>query len=164
MLLYLVQHGKAKPKEENPDRPLTAEGRREIDAVMLLMMQYGAVTATRVLHSGMLRAAETAQMIGSRLNVDAAETDGLSPMDDPSIWADRLGDEGQDTMLVGHMPHLSRLASRLLCGDPDAGLVEFSNGGIVCLASEGSEDARGGEGPAAPHWTLKWSIPPSLLR
>jgi hypothetical protein len=49
------------------------------------------------------------------------------------------------------MPHLSKLASRLLCGDPDAGIVDFSNGGVVCLRSE---DGR---------WSLQWSIPPSLL-
>lgn len=152
MLLYLVQHGKAKSKEENPDRPLTDVGRREIDAVMLLMMRYGAITATRVVHSGKLRAAQTAQQIAAKLDVRAEESDGLSPMDDPSIWAGRLGDEAQDTMLVGHMPHLSRLASQLLCGDPDGGVVDFANGGVVCLARE---DGR---------WALRWSVPPALVR
>lgn len=154
MLLYLVQHGKAKSKEENPDRPLTNEGRREIDAVMLLMMRYGVITATRVLHSGKLRAAETAQMIGAKINVEEAEADGLSPMDDPTIWQERLegAQEQQDTMLVGHMPHLSRLASQLLCDDPDAELVDFANGGVICLRLEDG------------HWSLHWSVPPSLVR
>lgn len=152
MLLYLVQHGKAKSKEENSDRPLTDEGRREIDAVMLLMMRYGAITATRVVHSGKLRAGETAQQIAAKLDIPVEESDGLAPMDDPALWRDRLHSGDQDTMLVGHLPHLSRLASLLLCGDPEAGLVEFVNGGIVCL-----ENSDG-------HWSVRWSVPPALIR
>ena len=151
MLLYLVQHGKAKSKEEDPDRPLTEEGRREIDSVLLLMMRYGALTPTRVLHSGKLRAAETAQLIGAKVDAPVEEAEGLQPMDDPAVWAERAVEDGQETMLVGHMPHLSKLASKLLCGDEDAGLVDFANGGIVCLSHEDG------------HWTLRWSVPPSLV-
>ena len=151
MLLYLVQHGKAKPKEEDPDRPVTDEGRREIEAVMLLVMRYGAITATRVLHSGKLRAAETAQQIAAKIDAPVEEADGLSPMDDPDIWRERLGDDEQDVMLVGHLPHLARLASLLLCGDPDGDAVRFVHAGVVCL------DGQDGD------WTLRWSIPPSLV-
>ncbi len=150
MLLYLVQHGKAKSKDEDPDRHLTEEGRREIESVMLLVMRYGAITASRVVHSGKLRAAETAQLIASKLDAEVAEGDGLMPMDDPQIWADRLAEGGADVMLVGHMPHLEKLASLLLSGDPDAGLVEFANGGVVCLRLD-------------DHRALRWSIPPSLV-
>lgn len=151
MLLYLVQHGKAKSKEEDPDRPLTNEGREELEAVSLLLMRYGAITATRVVHSGKLRAAETARLFGTRLDVPVEEQEGLKPLDDPAAWARRVMDDGEDTMLVGHMPHLSKLASLLLSGDPEAGLVDFANGGVVCL------------GEVDGDWALQWSIPPSLL-
>ena len=151
MLLYLVQHGKAKSKEEDPNRPLTEEGRREIDSVMLLMMRYGAITASRVFHSGKLRAAETAQQIAAKIDADVQEADGLQPMDDPGVWEARLGDESGDLMLVGHKPHLPKLASQLLCGDPEAGLVEFANGGVVCLRYDDGQ------------WALRWSVPPSLV-
>lgn len=151
MLLYLVQHGTAKAKDEDPDRPLTDAGRREIDSVLLLMMRYGAIATTRVVHSGKLRAAETAQMIGAKIDAPVQEAHGLKPMDDPDVWAERLAEDGQDTMLVGYMPHLSKLASKLLCGDPDAGLVNFANGGIVCLREEDG------------HWALRWSVPPTLV-
>ena len=152
MLLYLVQHGEAKSKDDNPDRPLTDEGRREVEAVMLLMMRFGAISASRVLHSGKLRAAETAEIIATKIDAESEEVDGLSPNDDPDVWVERLQGTDRDTLLVGHMPHLSRLASRLLCGDPDAALVEFANGGVVCLHGE--------EG----HWALRWSIPPALVQ
>ncbi len=152
MELYLVQHGKARSKEEDPERPLTPDGRREVEAVMLLMMRFNAIHASRVVHSGKRRAEETARIIGDQLEADVAEVDGLAPNDDPGLWRERLEGDERDVVLVGHMPQLSRLASLLLCGDPEAGLVEFANGGVVCL--------RRGDGP----WTLKWSIPPALVQ
>lgn len=151
MLLYLIQHGKAKSKEEDPDRPLTDEGRREVESVMLLMMRFGAINAPRVLHSGKLRAAETAELVGTKIDASVEEADGLSPNDDPGIWASRIASEEGGLVLVGHMPHLSRLASRLLCDDPEAGLVEFANGGVVCLHRD------------AGAWAVRWAIPPSLV-
>lgn len=152
MLLYLVQHGQAKSKEENSDRPLTDAGRKEIESVMLLMMRFGGISASRVLHSGKLRAAETAQIIAAKLDIDSEETDGLTPNADPAIWAKRLVETDRDTLLVGHMPHLSRLTSHLLCGDAEAGIVEFANGGVVCLHAEDG------------HWAVRWSIPPALVQ
>jgi len=152
MLLYLVQHGKARPKAENADRPLTDEGRRDVDAVLLLMMRFGAITATRVLHSGKLRAAQTAQRIASRIDVPMEEVDGLAPMDDPGTWQRRLAGATEDIMLVGHLPHLERLAALLLCGDPEGDTVRFFNAGIVCLEGEDRS------------WALRWAIPPSLVR
>ena len=152
MLLYLIQHGKAKSKDEDPDRPLTEEGRREVEAVMLLLMQYGVITAARVLHSGKLRAAETAGIVARKLDADVEEADGLQPMDDPGIWEERLIDEEHDVVLVGHLPHLPKLTALLLSGDEEAELVEFTNGGVVCLR-------RHDDG----HWALRWSIPPSLV-
>lgn len=152
MLLYLVQHGQAKSKDEDRDRPLTEQGRRQVEAVMLLVMQFGAISASRVFHSGKLRAGETAGLIADKLDATSEEVDGLAPNDDPEIWERRLVEAEDDTLLVGHMPHLSRLTSRLLCGDAEAGLVEFANGGVVCLHRNGGR------------WAVRWSIPPSLVQ
>ncbi|HUG39462.1 MAG TPA: phosphohistidine phosphatase SixA [Longimicrobiales bacterium] len=152
MLAYLVQHGKAKTKDEDPDRPLTDEGRKEVEAVMLLAQRFGAITASRVVHSGKRRAAETAELIASKLEADVEAAPGLDPDDDPAIWAGRLGEADRDLVVVGHLPHLERLTSFLLCGNPDAGVVRFANGGVVCLSGDG-----GG-------WTLQWAITPALVQ
>lgn len=152
MILYLVQHGKAKPKDEDPDRPLTDEGRREVESVMLLLMRYGAVTASRVVHSGKRRAQETAEIIATKLDAELEPSDALAPNDDPAVWVERLHGSQRDVVLVGHMPHLSRLASLLLTGDPEAEVVSFANGGVVALGLE--------EG----HWALKWAIPPAMVQ
>ena len=152
MLAFLVQHGAALPKEEDPERPLTDVGRRQVEAVMLLMMRFGAITASRVLHSGKRRAAETAELIGQKLEAEVSATDGLSPDDDPADWAARLRAADRDLVLVGHLPHLERLASLLLCGHPEGRVVRFANGGVVCLSGE--ED----------RWSVQWAVTPSLVQ
>ena len=152
MLLYLVQHGKAHDREEDPDRPLTDEGRREVETVMLVLMRYGAITASRVLHSGKRRAAETAELIATKLDAELEEVEGLTPMDDPEPWVRRFEESNRDLVVVGHLPHLSRLASRLLTGEPEAGVVSFANGGVVALG----RDETG--------WSVKWAIPPALVQ
>lgn len=53
-------------------------------------------------------------------------------------------------MLVGHLPHLSRLASLLLVGDPRRDLIPFRNGGIVYLVK------------AERGWLLEWVLTPEL--
>ena len=152
MLVYLVQHGKAKSKEEDPDRPLTDEGRKEVESVMLLMLRFGAITASRVVHSGKRRAAETAQLIAGKLEAEVAPEDGLDPDDDPAVWAARIREADRDLVLVGHLPHLERLASLLLCGHTEGGTVRLVNGGVVCLGGE------------AGRWALQWAITPALVQ
>ena len=152
MLAYLVQHGKAKSKQEDSDRPLTDEGRKEVESVMLLMLRFGAITASRVVHSGKRRAAETAELIAGKLEAEVAAEDGLAPDDDPAVWAARLKEADRDLVVVGHLPHLERLASLLLCGRPEGGVVRFANGGVVCLAGQ---DGR---------WSLQWAVTPSLVQ
>ena len=152
MLLYLVQHGRARDREEDPDRPLTDEGRREVETVMLVLMRYGAITASRVLHSGKRRAAETAELIATKLDAELEEVESLAPMDDPEPWVRRLEDSNRDLVVVGHLPHLSKLASGLLTGEPEAGVVSFANGGVVALGRDESG------------WSVKWAIPPALVQ
>lgn len=152
MLAYLVQHATAASKQEDPDRPLTEQGRRELEGVMMLMMRFGAITASRVVHSGARRAEETARMIGTSLDAEVVAEDGLAPNDDPAGWAGRLRTSDRDLVLVGHLPHLERLASLMLCEDPERRVVRFANGGIVCL---GDDDGR---------WCLHWAVTPALVQ
>jgi phosphohistidine phosphatase len=55
-------------------------------------------------------------------------------------------------MLVGHLPHLSRLVSRLLGLDADRTVVQFRMGGVTRL----ERDASGA-------WVVRWVLPPDLV-
>lgn len=153
MRLYLVQHGKAKPKDEDPERTLTEEGRAEVDRIASFLAP--ALSAQRAIihHSGKARARQTAEALAAALPSAAVEeVDGLAPMDAPSTWAERLADQEGSVVLVGHLPHLGRLAGLLLTGSSEEQPVTFSNGGVVCLSRDAEE-----------RWSLLWSVVPALV-
>jgi phosphohistidine phosphatase len=155
MTVYLIQHGEALSREEDQERPLSERGRRAVEAVGSFLGDCPAVSAGRVVHSGRTRARETAEILVSRLSLTARleEDDALAPDADPEIWRARLeaGDPG--VMLVGHLPHLARLAALLLGVGTEGGVVAFRNGGMLCLEREA---------PGA--WSVRWYVTPDLLR
>ncbi len=66
MKIYLMQHGKPVSKEENPDRPLSEEGRRDVGKMALLLHTCIPLPG-EILHSGKTRAEQTAEIIASKL-------------------------------------------------------------------------------------------------
>jgi len=153
MDLYLVQHAEAKPEQEDPARPLTDRGRREVERVARAAARAGLQVA-HIAHSGKLRARETAEILAAEVSPPGgvAQLAGLAPMDDPAIAQRAVEELTEHTMLVGHLPHLSRLASLLVVGDPALDIVAFRMGGIVCLEHQ--------EG----RWQVGWALTPELAR
>jgi phosphohistidine phosphatase len=154
MRLYLVQHAEAKSKEEDPARDLTAKGQDDVRRVADFAGGLN-LAISRILHSGKARAKSTAAILAARLQPTqgVSETDGLAPLDDPYIWAGRFSGLAEDIVLVGHLPHLAKLATMLLCGDREKDVVNFKMGGIVCLSR--AEMAL---------WGLEWMVIPDILR
>ena len=154
MNLYLVQHAEANPKEEDPDQSLSEVGLQNIRKTAYFAAEYMGLRLQSILHSGKTRAEQTAGILGKRLNPanGVNVTDGLRPMDKPSIWAERLKEQTDDLMLVGHLPHLRRLASLLLCGDPEKEIVKFRNAGIVHLIRDDSGS-----------WSIGWILIPEMV-
>jgi phosphohistidine phosphatase len=152
MPLYLMQHGEARPEAEDPTRPLTEPGRADVER-MARAMAGRRLGIVRVLHSGKLRARQTAEIVASVLEPCPVveEASGLGPNDDPGIAGQAAEDASGARLIVGHLPHLSRLASLLLLGEPNRDVVAFRNAGLVCLS-------HGQEG-----WRLAWALVPELL-
>jgi len=144
-----VQHGKAYPKEVDPDRKLTEEGIKETQAIARLLASKN-VKISKIFHSGKTRARMTAEIIGEVLNVkDIYEAEGLSPLDDPNIWARRISEFDEDIILVGHLPHLSKLVTILLNIDREVVKIRYSS--VLCLLDE---DGR---------WVIEWYLTPDLI-
>lgn len=156
MFLYLVQHAEATTEKENPAKPLSEKGEKDIRRVALHLSKLD-LKISRILHSKKLRARQTAEILSESLKPsgDTAESDGLAPLDDPTAWADRLkyltASVTENIVLVGHLPHLGKLASLLLCGDPERNIIAFRMGGVVCL----KRDEKG-------EWSIQWIITPDL--
>ena len=83
MQLYLVRHGDATTKAENPERPLTKLGRDDASRLAAYLAKQG-VTVVQIRHSGKTRARETAEIIGGELNPEdgVVQVPGLKPNDD----------------------------------------------------------------------------------
>lgn len=145
--LYLVQHGFSVSKEENPDRPLSEEGEKSIERLAELFADGafgGDIKLCRLLHSGKLRAEQTAEIIadGSGLEVRPERISGISPNDDPNRFISdqdlyQMMSSG-DIMIVSHMPFISSLCSTLLTGKATVEF-DFTPGSVACLFYEYEE-------------------------
>ncbi len=151
--VYLVQHGKAFDESVDPERKLTPEGIKESELVAEHLAGIG-VSIPRIVHSGKARARQTAEIFAKYLGVrDVEAADGLNPNDDPVIWARRINELTSDLMIIGHLPHLSRLVSLLIVGNANVKIVEFRYSSVLKL----TRSSDGG-------WVISWFITPELLR
>lgn len=128
MKLYLIQHGQALSKEENPKRPLSENGKTDVEKIAKFLNQTN-LDIHRLLHSEKLRARQTAEILANILNLDIEiESCGIiNPNDDPRafVWQD---DSWQQNMLVvGHLPFLSKLVSFLIIENEDLVIAHFLN-------------------------------------
>ena len=152
MYVYLIQHAIAKTKDEDPERGLTDEGIAEAQKCFTFFSRQNP-KVDFIWHSGKKRAAQTAELLSGLLGFKGtvSEHTSLSPNDDAREIAGVLQGSDRETAIVGHMPHLARLASFLLSGDESRGVIRFRNSGVVCLENDESG------------WRLCWMVTPELL-
>jgi phosphohistidine phosphatase len=152
MALYLVQHGQSLPKEVDPERSLSVEGKSTVDRIAKVAADYG-VHVSLIKHSGKTRARQTAEIMESHLHPEGGlqESAGLNPNDNVALVAEAIsGDE--NVMLVGHLPFMEKMVSRLVVGSSDKRVFKFQNGGIVCLDKDPEEN----------FWHIKWTLMPQI--
>jgi phosphohistidine phosphatase len=147
--LYLVQHGEAVEKQADPERPLTPQGAAVVEQVAAWARD--RVNPSEIWHSGKLRAQQTAERMSIHLGGKVVAHQGLQPNDAVPDTVQAIERREDDLMIVGHLPHLSRLASHLLMGVADREVVVFEKGGIVAIRR------------AQGTWQLRWMVVPDLL-
>ena len=120
MRVYLTQHGLAVPKDIDPDRPLSEQGRQDVRCLAELL-EHAGIRVAQVFHSGKTRAEQTAALLAAPL-LSAGRPQaraGLDPNDAVEPFYREISAWTGDTLIVGHLPFLGRLASLVLAGDPD---------------------------------------------
>jgi len=154
MKLYLVQHGEACAKEVNPERPLTDQGKLDVEQLAGFLKR-SDIQLGRVMHSGKLRARQTAECLANAIASGVAlEINGqMNPNDNPQAFDWQGDSSGVDTLIVGHLPFMAKLVSHLLIEDVDSLITAFQPGSVVCL--EQTNDAC---------WQINWMIRPELFR
>ena len=152
MNFYLVRHGDAVPETSDSQRPLSQLGQEQVEGV-------GRAAAARhvhvsvILHSGILRAKQTAEIMARHLvpELGVKRITGLAPQDDPAIAKAEVEAAQASVLLVGHLPHMGRLAGLLINGNADRNAVEFTPATVVCVARQDSL------------WQLTWVLRADFL-
>lgn len=159
--LFLMRHGEAKPAEEDPERPLSDQGRLTVERVAWRAAEAG-VEVDAIFHSGILRARQSAEILARHLHAAdrLSARAGLEPLDPVGPIAAWIGEEAASIprariALVGHLPSLGRLLSRLVVGDEETELVALGAGALVKLAAQAAADG-------GPRFTIVWAIAPDL--
>ncbi len=154
MELYLARHADALHGSPDAERPLSRRGREEAARVARALAAAG-VRPAAIWHSPARRAREMAELLAARTEpaVGLVPRVELASMADPLDVLRLVRPEPGPLLLVGHLPHLERLASRLLTGDPAADIVRIVKGGVLGL-----------ESPDGYRWRLDWYVTPELLR
>jgi phosphohistidine phosphatase len=158
--LYLIRHAVAEDRSDRwPDdtkRPLTAKGAARMRKAARGLVRLG-VKFDVVLTSPLVRTRQTAEIVASSFDLrpPIVSVDALAP---EGTYADVLADlqrQGRRSRLalVGHEPSIGELAARL-AGSRRA--FKFKKGAVCRIDVESMP-------PAGPG-TLRWFVPPGLLR
>ena len=154
MKLLLVRHGDAVAGTPDAERPLSDKGRRDVQRLTAFLARSG-VRVARVIHSGRVRARDTALLMAEVLGPGAVVEEavaGLDPGDATDLLHEAVADWIEDTVVVGHQPFMGHMAARLLTGGDGPAGVGFEAGAAACLERD--------QGHA---WTLRWLVGPTLL-
>lgn len=152
MNIYLVRHGEAVSAQHHLERPLTPAGREAVERVAQMAADKN-IQVSSIFHSGILRAEQTAEILAAHLQLSGKvqQRSGLLPQDDPAIAQAELQTAEQPLMLVGHLPHLSRLAALLITGTAEPEVTEFTPATLVCCRRHDSK------------WRIAWTLTPRSL-
>lgn len=152
MALYLVQHATSLSKAQDPQRGLSKEGIAEARQIAQVAAQYG-VRVSSIVHSGKLRAAQTADIFAKALmpSGSVGSVDGIKPLDDVVPFAFEV-DLSKNEMIVGHLPFLEKLLAYLITGKTDPPVFRMQNGGVVCLDYY----------PDSTQTVIRWALMPNV--
>jgi len=141
MNLWIIRHAiaeDASPSGEDARRALTQEGRERFARGVRGLARIGA-RFDLVLHSPLLRAQETADLLDPVCDGETAVTAALARPPDDELLAEM---KGETVALVGHEPWLSQTAAWLVFGwkvyedDPTTTLIELKKGAAAHLVGE----------------------------
>lgn len=160
MDVYLVQHGEALSAEQDSRRPLSEAGRAATRKMARCLADRGSELIdppiTDIWHSGKLRAQQTAEILAQALGPQTTPMgrEGLNPNDDPRAVCEELTtgrDRREAVLLVGHLPHLARLAGLLLAGDTSKAPIRLVNAGVLKISA------------AEDRWAVQWYVTPACV-
>jgi phosphohistidine phosphatase len=153
MQLTLIRHAHALDAREDPERPLSPRGRKQVRKLAAFLRKSEALDVAEIWHSPLARSRQTAQQLVERIGLDVRliERDGLLGETDPALIAAAIEHRREPLAIVGHEPHLSAFASLLVFGAKEP--ARFLLKKCAALRLE-SRDGR---------WLVRWQVAPDVL-
>lgn len=154
MKLYLMRHGEAALKEDDPQRGLTHEGKLAIERLankltypLSHQTDEQGMNIEQVFNSDKARAKQTAEIMARILapGIVPSRRENLNPDDNPEKLLPDINTWTEETLITSHLPFIPRLLSLLVADHPP---VQFDPGTIVCLRKDGVT------------WNLEWVASP----
>lgn len=154
MKIYLIQHAEAKTKEEDVKRGLSEIGIENISKISDYIKNNNIMNLEKIYCSNKKRAKQTAEILAKKLNLidKIEEVKDLNPKSDIKIWVEKLN-KMDNIALIGHLPHLNKLASFLISGDSERTMINFQNAAVLCLEESEEEYS----------WIIKWYLTKDLI-
>lgn len=153
MKLYCMRHGEALPAIENAERPLSAKGIVDVQKTAAYL-KLCHLSIDHIMHSPRQRAVQTAKIMATALQINRVTEckQGLDEMDDAHQLVENIYQWHDATLLVSHLPFLSKLTSLLLLQEEPQPIIHFSPGSIACLHQ--FEDRI---------WNITWLLNPQII-
>ncbi len=135
MEIYLVRHGAAYTKEEDPERHLNDDGLNQCHLTGKALRRLD-IMFDIIVSSPKARARQTAEIIAEEVGYSRKEikiTETLQPTTDPKDTISFLNDltDTRRVLLAGHLPLLGNLAPALL--NKSSAFSFYFETGTVCL-------------------------------
>ena len=157
--LFILRHGEAGNRmtvvEKDSERPLTPEGRAEMQKIARSLKAIGLQT-DRIYTSPLRRARETAEIAAKILEIPTLEEwDELKPDGSKTGLYRKLARLGQNSrpILVGHEPYLSSMIGEIM-GTTSAKIV-LKKGGVAKVRITSFTPRVSGE--------LRWLLTPKII-
>ena len=158
MEIYLMQHGPALPKEQDPDEGLSPAGEARIHASGKALKKMG-ISFDAILSSPKKRSKQTATIVAEETGFPPEkimETEKVKAMSPPEETIKALAEYSGDVkiLIAGHLPSVAEVASFLLTEGSKA-TVAFEMGGCCRIDVEDLPTHSG---------NLKWYLIPEQLK
>lgn len=133
MEIYLMQHGPNLSKDEDPEEPLSPDGKKQVSkaakAIKRMGLQFDVIIA-----SPKKRSQQTAALVAKAVGfpvegiVETEKVKAMTPAEEAIAYLAQF--EDKDSILIaGHLPSLAEVASALLTSGSKA-TIQFERGGI----------------------------------
>lgn len=137
MQLFLLRHGDYVAESIDPSCPLSVEGKRDIELTAHFLRER-KFRIDYFCHSSKQRAIDSARIMRDVLNPSATMEmkKHLSPSDNPDDIIYDIAGWRVNSMIVGHLPFLARLAARLVVQDDRKAIVSLPTSAVVILEND----------------------------